>query len=77
MKTKTKLINYAYGTSITANKFNKHDGCWLVETGEGEYCPCVSHQTAYDTEREAIDAAYAIDLPWCGMWINFVNPNHG
>ena len=67
---RSKIVQHAYATSITANKHHKPDGCWLVEVGEGSYLPCVDSQVAYDTEREAIDAAAVLPVPWSDCWIN-------
>jgi len=66
---RTKQVNYAYPTSITAEAMHKPNGCWLVECGEGGFMPCVDSKTAYDTERDAIDNAYNLPLPWSGCWL--------
>ena len=66
----TKQVNYAYPTSIHANKYNNGNGVWLVEFGPGAFIPLVIEGTPYSTEREAVDAAYALDMPWAKCWLS-------
>lgn len=66
----TKQVNFAYPTSTNAELFGCGDtGCWLVETGKGAFDHPHNPVSCHTTEREAIDAAYALDLPWSHNWM--------
>ena len=60
---KTKHVDYAYPTSGNAKQFGCYNtGCWVV---------CIDNEAIapFPTERQAIDAAYEIDLPWSFSWL--------
>lgn len=73
---KTKQVNYAYPSSIMANKYNMPDGCWTVEVGNGSYTPWPKAiKSVHKTERSAINTAYAILLPWSRCWMDCAKRN--
>jgi len=66
-----KQVDYAYATSDIANKFNNGEGCWIVASGAGRYFPWPERiDGCFPTEREAIDFAYTLDIPWGRAWLS-------
>ena len=58
-----KSVEYSYPTSPAAKGFGLgKTGCWTVCVNGGDIAP-------FPTERQAIDAAYKIDLPWSYSWL--------
>ena len=68
---KTKQVNYAYPHSVIAHKYKMPNGCWTVEIGKGSFLPWPKHIVSiHKTEKEAINAAYIIEMPWSQSWMN-------
>ncbi len=65
-----KQVSYAYPTSDIADAHNMPRGCWIVETGDGKFAPWPKTiASVWATEKQAIDAAYLIELPWSQCWL--------
>ena len=75
-KMNCKQVNYAYPTSDLACRYGfPHNGCWTIEIGEGSFTPWSKEiVSVWPTERQAIDWAHRIDLPWSQCWINCQQP---
>jgi len=68
---KTKQVNYAYPTSEAAEYFScGKTGGWVVEVGESNMCFPFDTLSIHFSEKDAISAAYEIELPWSFHWLN-------
>lgn len=62
MNTRIKSVEWAYPTSINANRFHKPAGCWCVETGlASEPLKAVA---AFDLLSEAVQHAFTLPELW-------------
>ena len=75
----SKQINYAYPTSDIAQRYGfPNSGCWVIEIGKGSFSPWPKEiVSVWATEREAIEWAHRIDLPWSQCWLDCQKPIKG
>lgn len=69
-----KQVDYCYPTSPDATKFKQPLGCFCVAVSINKR-PAIS-VSAHDTEREAIDAAEKLPMPWGYFWERKYVPAH-
>lgn len=61
----TKQVGFAYPSSTIAEKYKTPEGCWTVHVSNNN-----TPLEVFETEREAVDYAYDIDLPWSWVWLH-------